>query len=116
MIQHQAAGGSGAPHPRPRRWSDSGQISHSNQAVCGRCQREHPPDSIQPSESRFALERNRLQPAEDFLDTLALPLAHGVAFVLRSSPINGAPPVGRILRYMGVTCRLRKLATNPRVS
>src|SRR5229473_3452324 len=76
------------------------QISHSYQVISRCCEGEHPSDSIRPPEPGFSLQRDGLHPAEDFLNTLALPLAHRVALVTRRSSVNRAPPVGRVLRHM----------------
>ena len=76
------------------------QVSHSYQVI-GCCREsEHPSDSIRPPESRFPLQGDRLHPTEDLLNTLAFPLTHRVALVPSRSPVNRAPPVGRVLRNM----------------
>ena len=57
-------------------------------------------DSIRPTESGLALQRDCLQPAEDFLDSLPFPLAHLVAFVPGGSRIDGASPVRGVLGHV----------------
>src|SRR5580765_2514705 len=76
------------------------EVPHSYQVI-SRCREgEHPSDSIRPPEPGFSLQRDGLHPAEDFLNALALPLTHRVAFVTRGSSVNRAPPVGCILRHV----------------
>ena len=76
------------------------EIAHPNQVVSGRREGEHPSDFVRPPEPRLALQGNCLHPAEDFLDTFSFSLADGVARLTRGPRINGATPVGVVLRHM----------------
>jgi hypothetical protein len=52
------------------------QRSHAHQVIRRRARREHPSDPSSPAVPHFAQQRDALDPAENFLDPLALPLTH----------------------------------------
>src|SRR3990172_513159 len=78
----------GADFPSSRRGSR--QIADSDQVVGRHREGEHPADPVYPFVPGLAHQAHRLEPAEDLLDPLARPLAHGVARVAGGASISGA--------------------------
>jgi hypothetical protein len=75
-----------------------GQISHTHQIVGGTGEGKNPMDFAHPSMAHLAHERDRLQPAEAFLDPLSLSLTERIPSMSYGAAINGAAtcPVPRI--------------------
>ena len=70
-----------------------------------------------PAMAHFSHQRNRLQPAQAFLDPLPLLLADDVSHVPRGAAINRAPTFRpRFCATCGTTPKFRHSAKNPRVS
>ena len=67
-----------------------GQISHAHQIVGGTGEGKNPMDFAHPSMAHLAHERDRLQPAEAFLDPLSLSLAQSIPGMSGGAAINRA--------------------------
>ena len=84
-----------------QRWNCRGQISHTYQIVGCASEGKDPIHFADPAMAHFSHQRNRLQPAKAFFDSLPLPLADGVSQVPRGAAINRAPTVpSQVLRHM----------------
>jgi hypothetical protein len=90
------------------------QISHTHQIVGSTREGEDPIYLAYSTMSQLAQQRNRLQPAEAFFDTLPLRLADGIARVPGRSPINGttAGPF-IVLGYMRRNVQVSALGHKP---
>ena len=77
------------------------EVSHAHQIVGRASEGEHPVHLENPAMPNLAQQRDRLQPAETFFDSLPLDLADAIAFVPRRPRINRAataPPI--VLRHV----------------
>ena len=70
------------------RWNWGDQVSHPHQIVGRACEREDPMHFADSAMPQLPHQRNRLQPAEAFLDPLPLSLAQGIAQMARGASIN----------------------------
>src|SRR5215469_5411985 len=77
------------PHLRRRNYGS--QISHAHEIVGGTGKSKNPVYFTHPAMPYLAQKRDRLQPAETFLDLLSLSLTDGIARVPCCAVINGAP-------------------------
>jgi hypothetical protein len=83
-----------------QRWNLGGhQISHGHQVVGGAREGKHPIHFQLPAMPHLAQQRDRLQPAETFVDALPFLLAAAVARALRGAPVNGAAAPRQVCRH-----------------
>src|SRR5215472_7950096 len=85
-----------------RRWNCGRDVWLAHQVVGRACECEDPIHLADTAMSHLPQQRNRLQPAKTFFDSLPLALAHDIAGVPRRVPINrtAAWPLV-ILRHVG---------------
>ena len=76
------------------------QISHPDQIVRRRCERENPTYLVNPPMRHLAHQCDRLQPPEALFDSLPLLLADPISGVPRGPLVNGAAATP-----LGVLCR-----------
>src|SRR6266536_5694063 len=94
--------GSRCPRTPPRCSSSrlQRQISDSDEVIGGERKREHPVDQSCPSMSRLPHHADRLQPTEDLLHPLALPLAHLISGMACGATIDRAPTRRGVLSHV----------------
>ena len=91
------------------------EISHAHQVVGCASERENPIHFQRAAMPHFAQQRDGLQPAEAFFDTLPLPLADDIARVSRSAAVDGtAASSPKVLRYVRRHAQVATLAHEPR--
>ena len=73
-----------------RRQNCEAQVSHAPQVVGGTCKSEDPIHLTDSAMPQLAKQRDRLQPAKAFFDSLPFLLTNGIAWMARGAPINGA--------------------------
>src|SRR6266436_5124882 len=76
------------------------QITDSDQVIGGERKREHPVDQGRPSMPRLPHHADCLQPPEDLLHPLALPLAHLISGMACGATIDRAPTTRGVLRHV----------------
>jgi len=83
------------------RWGSCGlhhEPAQPDQVVDGQPKGKHPPDPGEAAMARLAQQADHLEPAEDLLDPLAMPLARLVAGMPRGAAIERTAPVCGVLR------------------
>src|ERR1700751_1030393 len=95
----------------PRQNCAGHEISHAHQVVGCASERENPIHFQRAAMPHFAQQRDGLQPAEAFFDTLPLLLADDIARVSRSAAVDGtAASSSLVLRYVWRHAQVATLA------